>query len=126
MNNFHSEALLYYRRWLTPQLQAACEAHPVVVLTGARQVGKSTLLRRAEPFSGWRYHTMDDFDALRQPLRQAIMRRAGAHEVIPALGPEFVTMRRDGLLKAAQGLTTVDEVLRATQDASDEAAGAGG
>lgn len=60
------------------------------------------------------------------PLRQAIMRRAGAHEVIPALGTDFVTMRRDGLLKAAQGLTTVDEVLRATQDASDEAAGASG
>ncbi len=82
MNNFHSEALLYYRRWLTPQLQAACEAHPVVVLTGARQVGKSTLLRRAEPFSGWRYHTMDDFDALRQVRENPASLWAGAHEVI--------------------------------------------
>lgn len=33
-------------------------------LTGARQVGKSTLLRQATPFKDWRYQTMDDFDAL--------------------------------------------------------------
>lgn len=82
MNNFHSTPLLYYHRWLTPLLQAACEAHPVVVLTGARQVGKSTLLRRAEPFSGWRYHTMDDFDALRQVRENPASLWAGAHEVI--------------------------------------------
>lgn len=36
MNNFHSDAPLYYRRWLTPLLQAACEAHPGVVLTDPR------------------------------------------------------------------------------------------
>ena len=82
MNNFHSASLHYYRRWLTPQLQAACEAHPVVVLTGARQVGKSTLLRRAEPFAGWRYHTMDDFDALRQVRENPSGLWAGAHEVV--------------------------------------------
>jgi hypothetical protein len=82
MNNFHSDPPLYYRRWLTPLLQAACEAHPVVVLTGARQVGKSTLLRRAEPFSGWRYHTMDDFDTLRQVRENPASLWAGAHEVV--------------------------------------------
>ncbi|HSN76109.1 MAG TPA: ATP-binding protein [Anaerolineae bacterium] len=82
MNNFHSDPPLYYRRWLTPLLQAACEAHPVVVLTGARQVGKSTLLRRAEPFNGWRYHTMDDFDALRQVRENPASLWAGAHEVV--------------------------------------------
>jgi type II secretory ATPase GspE/PulE/Tfp pilus assembly ATPase PilB-like protein len=31
----------------------------------------------------------------------------------------FTTMRRDGILKAAEGRTTVDEVLRATQDAEE-------
>jgi uncharacterized protein len=82
MNNFHSYAPLYYRRWLTPLLQSACEAHPVVVLTGARQVGKSTLLRRAEPFAGWRYHTMDDFDTLRQVRENPASLWAGASEVV--------------------------------------------
>ncbi|MHB0875207.1 MAG: ATP-binding protein [Anaerolineae bacterium] len=38
----------------------------VVVLTGARQVGKTTLLRSEEPFCNWRFHTLDDFDVLRQ------------------------------------------------------------
>jgi predicted AAA+ superfamily ATPase len=39
----------YYPRWLTPTLQEASRTYPVTVLTGARQVGKSTL-RHAEPF----------------------------------------------------------------------------
>lgn len=82
MNNFHSHPLHFYHRWLTPLLQTACEAHPIVVLTGARQVGKSTLLRRAEPFAGWRYHTMDDFDVLRQVRENPASLWAGVHEVV--------------------------------------------
>lgn len=45
---------------MTSALQEASHDHPVVVLTGARQVGKSTLLN-AEPFRNWRFHTLDDF-----------------------------------------------------------------
>lgn len=82
MNNFHSDVPIYYHRWLTPLLRDACEVHPVVVLTGARQVGKSTLLRRAEPFASWRYHTLDDFDALRQARDHPASLWAGAHEVV--------------------------------------------
>lgn len=85
MNNFHSTAAdppVYYDRWLTPQLRSACEAFSIVVLTGARQVGKSTLLRRAEPFSSWRYHTMDDFDTLRQVQENPASLWAGVSEVI--------------------------------------------
>jgi predicted AAA+ superfamily ATPase len=36
------------------------------MLTGARQVGKSTLLLSAEPFRTWRYRSMDEFDVLDQ------------------------------------------------------------
>jgi type II secretory ATPase GspE/PulE/Tfp pilus assembly ATPase PilB-like protein len=54
------------------------------------------------------------------PLRQAISRRSGVMEMAAIAGPEFVTMRRDGLIKAANGETTVEEVLRSTQDADDE------
>lgn len=64
MNNISSQEA-YYERWLTPLLQRAIADHPVVVLTGARQVGKSTLLRHAEPFRNWRYQTLDNFDTLR-------------------------------------------------------------
>jgi len=82
MNNFHSDGAAYYERWLTPRLRSACDEHPIVVLTGARQVGKSTLLRHAEPFSGWRYHTMDDFDTLRQVQENPASLWAGAREVV--------------------------------------------
>ncbi len=34
------------------------------MLTGARQVGKSTLLLNAEPFCNWRFHSLDDLDTL--------------------------------------------------------------
>ncbi|MBI4769385.1 MAG: hypothetical protein HY784_02955, partial [Chloroflexi bacterium] len=54
MNNSYSGPETYYSRWLTPALQSAVEDHPVVVLTGARQVGKSTLLLNAAPFNTWR------------------------------------------------------------------------
>ena len=56
----------YIPRWLEARLGVALESHPVVVLTGPRQVGKSTLLEHAESLKGWRYITLDDPDALEQ------------------------------------------------------------
>lgn len=54
----------YRPRWAAAVLRAHTTQFPVTVLTGARQVGKSTLLRREEPFRDWTYVTLDDFDAL--------------------------------------------------------------
>lgn len=68
MNELYSPHGLYRQRWITGQLRSALLSHPVVVLTGARQVGKSTLLRQAEPFRSWAYRTLDDHDVLRQAL----------------------------------------------------------
>jgi type II secretory ATPase GspE/PulE/Tfp pilus assembly ATPase PilB-like protein len=42
--------------------------------------------------------------------------KTAAHEILATASPDHVSMRGDGLMKAARGLTTVDEVLRATQD----------
>jgi len=52
-------------------------------------------------------------------MRSAISQRLSAQPLLRIAGPEHETMRRDGLLKAAAGKTTVDEVLRATQDTED-------
>ncbi|MBI1748703.1 MAG: ATP-binding protein [Acidobacteria bacterium] len=83
MNTIHSQPEFHYReRWLTPSLQAAAADHRVVVLTGARQVGKSTLLLNAEPTCNWRYYTFDDFDALRQAEREPGALWAGAAEIV--------------------------------------------
>jgi len=43
--------------------------------------------------------------------------RTSPTDLLAAAGGMHITMRRDGLVKAAAGLTAVDEVLRATQDA---------
>ncbi|MCX5698270.1 MAG: ATP-binding protein [Candidatus Omnitrophica bacterium] len=56
----------YIPRWLEARLKEVLKSHPVVILTGPRQVGKSTLLEHAEYLKGWRYITLDDPDVLEQ------------------------------------------------------------
>jgi uncharacterized protein len=58
VNNFYSGPERYYERWLKSVLRQAVQDHPIVVLTGARQVGKSKLLLNAEPLKSWRFHRM--------------------------------------------------------------------
>lgn len=72
----------YLTRWIEPQLGRAVADHPVVVLTGARQVGKSTLLRSAAPTRSWKYLTLDDLDVLRQAERDPAALWAGADHVV--------------------------------------------
>jgi predicted AAA+ superfamily ATPase len=82
MNNNPSSPERYFDRWITPSLQEASQDHPVIVLTGARQVGKSTLLLNAEPFRDWRFQSMDDFDVLAQARRDPDALWAGTDRVI--------------------------------------------
>lgn len=49
-------------------------------------------------------------------MRAAIGKRLSAQELLKTAPAGFVTMRRDGLMKAAAGQTTLAEVFRATQD----------
>lgn len=65
MNDFHSNnELIYKKRLISSQIKAAVKSFPVVVITGARQVGKSTFLQNE--FSDFKYVTLDDFSTLRQ------------------------------------------------------------
>lgn len=82
MNNYYSRPEIYYDRWLTPLLQQAIQGHPIVVLTGARQVGKSTLLLNAEPFKSWRFLSMDDFDTLRRASQAPATLWAGTEHIV--------------------------------------------
>lgn len=55
----------YLPREITPRLVKALERLPVVVLSGLRQTGKSTLLQHEESIaSGRTYRTLDDFATL--------------------------------------------------------------
>jgi type II secretory ATPase GspE/PulE/Tfp pilus assembly ATPase PilB-like protein len=55
-------------------------------------------------------------------LRRAISENRPVAELASLAGDRYKTMRRDGVEKAAAGNTTIEEVLRATQDAEDVAA----
>lgn len=82
MNNYHSHPEYYVKRWITPLLRKSLEDFPVLVLTGARQVGKSTLLLNEEPFNQFRYLSLDDFDVLRQAQEKPDALWAGTDHVI--------------------------------------------
>jgi hypothetical protein len=69
----------YKTRWITPQLVDAVEFSPIIVLTGARQTGKSTLLRNEAPFKDWPYYTLDDLDVL-EMAEKAPKELAALHE----------------------------------------------
>lgn len=68
--SFGEEELIvkYIPRWLESRISDVLKSHPVVVLTGPRQVGKSTLLKCSESLKGWKYLTLDDVDALEQAV----------------------------------------------------------
>jgi predicted AAA+ superfamily ATPase len=54
----------YHHRDIAPIVEKALEDMPAVVLTGMRQVGKSTLLCKDPRFKSRRYVTLDDFAQL--------------------------------------------------------------
>ena len=82
MNNYYSQPEYYYPRWITSSLVQASQDHPIVVLSGARQVGKSTLLLNADPFRQWRWLNMDDYDVLRQARLHPETLWAGADRLV--------------------------------------------
>lgn len=56
--------MTFRRRDLQPRLAGALRSMPVVVVTGMRQTGKTTLVRRDPAFAGRRYETFDDYTQL--------------------------------------------------------------
>ena len=65
MNDIISQLeTIYIEHRISFKLREIVEQFPVTVLTGARQVGKSTLLRH--DFPDFRYHTLDDFTVREQ------------------------------------------------------------
>ncbi|MFH1666047.1 MAG: ATP-binding protein [Elusimicrobiota bacterium] len=67
MNNNHSSKETAYRpRIVADSVSKAAKESPVIVLTGARQTGKSTLLNKDPHFSGWKYFSFDDLSLVAQ------------------------------------------------------------
>jgi predicted AAA+ superfamily ATPase len=59
----------YLNREIEPFIDKALKSMPVVVLTGMRQVGKSTLLQKASSLQKRKYITLDDFPILEAARR---------------------------------------------------------
>ncbi len=57
---------MYKKRWIAQRLSTSLDFAKVIVLTGARQTGKTTLLKNESIFNDYIYFTLDDFDVLAQ------------------------------------------------------------
>jgi type II secretory ATPase GspE/PulE/Tfp pilus assembly ATPase PilB-like protein len=55
-------------------------------------------------------------------VRQAILRGGSGADIAAAAPPDHHPMREDGYRKAAEGVTTLEEVIRVTQDTQTEEA----
>jgi predicted AAA+ superfamily ATPase len=89
---------------MTPVVSRALEIFPVVVLTGARQTGKSTLARDIEPLSRRRYITLD----------MALNRGLAASEpqvLLGASNPEPITV--DEIQRAPELLLAIKQAVDA-------------
>jgi hypothetical protein len=65
MNENHSRSEYFCRqRWIGPAIRSAIETFPVVVISGARQVGKSTFLQNE--FPDFKYLSLDNYSVLQQ------------------------------------------------------------
>jgi len=81
MNKNHSNhELKYKKRLIGDKIKKAIESFPVVVLTGARQVGKSTFLK--EEFPDFKYLNLDEFTVLEQAKIDPYSLWIGAEKVI--------------------------------------------
>ncbi len=93
----------YIPRLISSSLQDDLETFPVVVLTGARQTGKSTLAQESQQFRDRPYLTLDDLDVRQQAadVPQDLLQRH------PALTLDEV-QREPGLLLAVKSLVDRD------------------
>lgn len=71
----------YKKRWITPLLKKMVKESPVTVLTGARQVGKTTLLQH-ELKNSWQYFSLDNYDVQGQLQRNPELILQGHSHII--------------------------------------------
>lgn len=62
---------MYKKRLIAEKMRKALKISRVLILTGARQTGKTTLLKNELPFKNYKYFSMDDLDTLAQAERDS-------------------------------------------------------
>jgi len=83
MNNYHStHEWIYIPRWITQNFLSALRYHPALIITGPRQVGKSTFLQNVEPVKNWQLLTLDDLDILAQAKEEPSYLLVGKTKIV--------------------------------------------
>ena len=77
----------YFYRDLAPAVFSALEEMPVVVITGLRQTGKTTFLRKQPGLARRRYVTFDEFPQL--AAAKSRRKYTSATPVWPATSPDW-------------------------------------
>ena len=55
---------MYIRRWIEDKIKDLLKIFPVIVISGPRQVGKTTLLKNSTLFKNAKYISFDDLGTL--------------------------------------------------------------
>ncbi|MGB9722147.1 MAG: ATP-binding protein [bacterium] len=101
VNNYKLAGKKNYRpRWLVERIKNALDVNPVIVITGARQTGKSTLILNEKPFCDWHYLSFDDLDVIAQAKRDP--------NVLLGIGRDVVI---DEVQKVPQILTVIKRIV---------------
>jgi type II secretory ATPase GspE/PulE/Tfp pilus assembly ATPase PilB-like protein len=110
-------ALCREERRITEEVEARLTPDERVRFGGRQSVGRGCEKCNGSGFRG----RLGFYEVVRvsTTLRGAIAQNRPVHELKSLLDPDFVTMREDGMRKALAGVTTIEEVLRATQDVDD-------
>ena len=88
----------YHPRELTPRLARAMRQLPVIVLSGLRQTGKSTLLQHESVFTqGHSYRTLDDFAILRaaQENPESLLEGAVIFDEVQRCPPLLIALKQN-------------------------------
>ncbi len=115
-------------RRICPNCQSVYEPEPLVLQRLGYASGQDRLFYQGQGCNQCRgtgyWGRTGIFELLRltEPVRQAILRRAIGTEIAAVSGVDQVCLRQDGLRQAMQGATTLEEVLRVTQDTQTEVA----
>lgn len=73
---------MYKKRWLAEKLKKSLKVSRVLILTGARQTGKTTLLKNEPIFKDYKYFSLDDLDILTQAQKDPSPIISSARDII--------------------------------------------
>ena len=82
MTNLNHEYSEYISRHMEEMVRLSAKLHPVVLVQGARQVGKSTMVKGLDFLGGYKFYDLDNFEHLRLAQKNPTQMWAGVTRVV--------------------------------------------